>query len=58
MNSLMTSHYQLITIHSDTIANWELPIVTPKSGTTFGWRGTSFVHNLFAESLHGSELAG
>ena len=25
------------TIHSDTITNWVLPIITPCSGKTFGW---------------------
>ena len=33
-NSLMFP----FTIHSDTITNWESPIVTPISGNTFGWR--------------------
>jgi len=38
-------------IHSDTIANWELPIVTPNSGSTFGWRRafhvTTSLQNLY-----------
>jgi len=38
-------------IHSDTIANWELLIVTPNNGSTFGWRRafhvTTSLQNLY-----------
>jgi len=38
-------------IHSDTIANWELLIVTPNSDSTFGWRRvfhvTTSLQNLY-----------
>ena len=47
MNSLMFP----FTIHSDTISNWELLIVTPTSGSTFGWRRafhvTTSLQNLY-----------
>ena len=41
----------LLAIHSDTIANWLSPIVTPNSGNTFSWRRvfhvTTSLQNLY-----------